>query len=272
MRATVVAVTMVFLAVVSAPADVGVLSIEEPDMSEVIDRTLTPSGTVKNFGVSEVTASFDVTCDIVDESMVTVYTSTVAHSGTIAAGATDVVTFVDAWLPTELGTYTVTMTTFLAGDANPGNDSLEIETEIAEHYGTGGPDEMGYEWIDSREPGGPVYDWIEISETGTSTIMYGVPSFAGDENFSEPIPFGFSFPFYGIDRTYMYVDTNGEILLADNGWYEPYPDSDWDSDGFFFNYVYPIPGFTQMPALVAPLWDDIKAIEGTGDTYFQTFG
>ena len=27
-----------------------------------------------------------------------------------------------------------------------------------------------------------------------------------------------------------------------------------------------------MPALVAPLWDDLEAIEGTGDTYFQTFG
>ncbi len=272
MRAAVVAVVMVFLAVVSAPADVGVLSIEEPDMSEVVDRVLTPSGTVQNFGGSDVTASFDVTCEIVDESMVTVYSSTVVHSGTIAPGATDVVTFIDTWLPTALGAYAVTMTTALAGDANPGNDAHEIETEIAEHYGTGGPDEMGYEWIDSGEPGGPVYDWIEISETGTSTIMYGVPSFSGDENFSEPIPFGFTFPFYGIDRTYMYVDTNGEILLADNGWYEPYPDSGWDSDGFFFNYVYPIPGFTQMPALVAPLWDDLKAIEGTGDTYFETFG
>ncbi len=272
MRAAAVAMVVVLLTVVSALADVGVLSIGKPGMSEVVDRAITPSGIVKNFSGSEVTASFEVTCEIVDESMVAVYSDTVVHSGSIAAGATDVVTFVDTWLPTELGVYTVTMATALAGDANPTNDSLEVETEVVEHYGTGGPDAMGYEWIDSGEPGGPVYDWIEISETGTSTIMYGVPTFAGDENFSEPIPFGFTFPFYGIGRTHMYVDTNGEILLTENGWYEPYPDSGWDSDGFFFNYVYPIPGFTQMPALVAPLWDDLEAIEGTGDTYFQTFG
>ncbi len=272
MKAGAVAVLIVLLTVASALADVGVLSIGEPDMSEVVDRAITPSGTVKNFGGSEVTASFEVTCEIVDESMATVYLDTVVHSGSMAAGATDVVTFVDTWLPTELGVYTVTMATALAGDANPANDSLEAETEIVEHFGTGGPDAMGYEWVDSWEPGGPVYDWIEISESGTSTIMYGVPTFFGDDNFSEPIPIGFTFPFYGIDRTHMYVDTNGEILLTENTWYEPYPDSGWDDDGFYFNYVYPIPGFSHVPALVAPYWDDLYATEGKGDVYFQTFG
>ncbi|MEA1971852.1 MAG: FlgD immunoglobulin-like domain containing protein, partial [Candidatus Cloacimonadota bacterium] len=132
----------------------------------------------------------------------------------------------------------------------------------------------GYQWIDSTEEGGPIYDWIEISETGTSAIMYGVPEFYGDDNFSEPIDFGFDFPFYGIDRTHFHVDINGEFLLTDNTWYHSYPDpyGIWQTDGNMFNYSYPIPGYVQMPALIAIYWDDLHADEGTGDIYFQTFG
>jgi hypothetical protein len=197
-------------------ADVGMLSIEIPAAYHLVNTEIFPSGTIKNFGTTDATTDFDISCEIVDSLSLIVYNSSIIHSGTFAAGATEVVTFTDAWIPTEIGNYVVMMATNLTGDEYPDNDSLSSETDIVQHYGTGGPDAFGYQWIDSDVEDGPEYNWIEISETGTSTIMYGVPEFHGDDNFSEPIDIGFNFPFYDIDRTYFYIDVNGEILLADN--------------------------------------------------------
>jgi len=254
------------------PIDVGMVSIEIPEDHYFLETEIYPSGTIMNYGTSDITDDFDVTCEIVDESSLVVYNSTIVYSGTIVPGAIEVIDFTDVWLPTEIGDYIVTMTTDLIDDANLNNDAFSIETEIVIHYGIGGPDEFGYMWIDSKVEGGPVYDWIEISETGMSAIMHGVPSFDGDDNFCEAIDFGFDFPFYGTDRSYFYVDTNGEILLAENGWTDPYPDPDWGQDGFSFNATFPIPGYTQMPGLVAVYWDSQRVNEGIGDIYYQTFG
>ncbi len=254
------------------PSDVGVLSIDNPVGFHRLDSEIVPSCTIKNFGGSEVTEDFPVECTITNQSTsAVVYTETVNFTNSLPASQTEQVNF-PVWQPTESGTYLVSMSTILTGDGDPTNDSLISSTDIVLHYGTGGPDLMSYRWIDSEEPGGPVYNWIEISSTGTSVVTYGVNAFAGDDNFSEPIPLGFDFPFYGINRTYFHADINGELLLAENNWYNPFPGSGWDNDGNIFNYHAPIPGYTEMPALIAVFWDDLFAEENTGDVYYQMFG
>ena len=256
--------------------DVGVLSVENPEQYSSIDTLVYPTFTIKNFGTDDITDNIQLNCEIRNSSGTLDYSALSSYSSGLAAGATDQVSFAGAWTPDTIGIYSVKIWTVLPSDVNTVNDTLITQTEVIRHYGTGGPDDFGYNWIDNYETGGPVYNWIEISETGESSIQYGFPYpyYYGDDNLSAPIPFGFAFNFYGIDRDSMYIDTNGEILLADNNWYNKYPGAyqNWGSDGNMFNYMYPIPGNTSMPALVSVFWDDLIVDENIGDVYFQTFG
>ena len=74
----------------------------------------------------------------------------------------------------------------------------------------GGPDAFGYSFIDSNEPGGPTYDFIDISGTGTQ--LTAGPTSGGnvdDGHYTVGLPF--TFPFYGQNYTTIYVSTNGHI-------------------------------------------------------------
>ncbi len=254
------------------PADIGVWSSGSPAGSILMNEAVNPNATLKNFGAGDITDPFVVSCLISDSDGSVVYSNNRTFSRPITAGSNDTVMF-PTWVPQTEGTYSVKFYTALAEDADTSNDTLTTSTEVVRHYGTGGPDLMSYQWIDSFEENGPEYNWIEISETGESVIMYGVNQFSGDDNISEAIPIGFDFPFYGINRNYFYTDINGTLFLADPvNWRKPYPALYWEDDGNIFNYMYTLPGYKNMPALVSVFWDDLEATEGTGDIYFQNFG
>ena len=53
----------------------------------------------------------------------------------------------------------------------------------------GGPDAYGYTWKDSNEPGGPAYQWIDITTTGTQVTGLGDDNFAGPFGFIDGFPF-----------------------------------------------------------------------------------
>jgi hypothetical protein len=100
----------------------------------------------------------------------------------------------------------------------------------------GGPDAFGYRWVDSDEPGGPAFDWVDI--TGVGTLL----PVTGDDATSAPVSLGISFPFYGSSFNTARICTNGFLSFTDAS-------TEYNNQGL------PNPG---APAnLVAPMWDDM---------------
>ncbi len=242
-----------------------------PMVMTYLDLEINPTFSIYNDGTGAMSSSFDVSCQIIDSQEEVFYEETATCEQTIGAGEAIEYTFPVACTPDMEGNYEITFTIDLE-DGDESNNEISAEFIVAQHYGEGGPDDFGYSWIDSETEDGPEYNWIDISSTGSSAIMYGVNAFYGDDNMSAPIEFGFGFPFYGSTYETFYVDTNGEMLLADNTWYQDYPNNGWGNDGNVFNWTYPIPGYSQMPALISVYWDDLEADEGVGDIYYETFG
>ncbi len=105
--------------------------------------------------------------------------------------------------------------------------------------GSGGPDMFGYRWKDSDEPGGPLFDWFDISGIGTP-----VPGLDSDDENVGPIDIGFSFPFYG--------NTFDTVRVCTNGWV-----SFTSTLTRFSNASLPTGGTTNPENLLAAFWDDL---------------
>ena len=103
-------------------------------------------------------------------------------------------------------------------------------------YNAGGPDQFGYYWVDSDEPGGPAFNWIDITNVGTEI------TWLGDDDNVGFFPIGFSFPFYGLSFNMFRFCTNGFISFTSTSY-------DWSND--------PIPNQSVFN-LIAPFWDDLN--------------
>jgi len=115
--------------------------------------------------------------------------------------------------------------------------------------GIGGPDDFGHYWIDSDEPGGPVFHWVDISAIGTPIAGLG------DDTNVGPFAIGFPFPFYGTYFTTFRFCTNGFISFTSTATTytnQPIPHAD----------VY---------NLIAPFWDDLTFVPG-GSAYYHFDG
>ncbi len=117
-------------------------------------------------------------------------------------------------------------------------DKLQADTRAGPPVteSRGGPDALGYRWVDSDEPGGPAFSWVDI--TGLTSPI----PLAGDDAISEPVPMGMTFPFYGTLFSSVRICTNGFLSFT-------------DASAAFDNQALPNAG---APAnLVAPMWDDM---------------
>uniref|UniRef100_A0A7C3UWZ2 T9SS type A sorting domain-containing protein n=1 Tax=candidate division WOR-3 bacterium TaxID=2052148 RepID=A0A7C3UWZ2_UNCW3 len=227
--------------------DVGVKGIIAPrGLVSFRSPSIVPKAIVRNHG--RLPQTFPVRCSIFGTGGVLRYASEVNVAG-LDSGAVDTIEFA-TWNISEIETCFVRMRTFLSGDEDTTNDAKSQTTIIIRAYFTGGPDEGFMRWIDSDTTGGPVYNWRDISQTGTP-----VPFPYFDDDVAR-IPIGFNFTFY--DRTYnrLTVGTNG-ALSFDSVYITLSNDS--------------IPNPAPPKNLIAALWDDLHCIQ-LGRVKYQTVG
>jgi subtilisin family serine protease len=131
--------------------------------------------------------------------------------------------------------------------------TFELEASIADPIPNppGGPDGFGYTFIDSNDFGGPPFNWIDISTSGTRLFLQ-------DDTFAFPINLPFNFNFYGTDCSQVAVSANGAI------YFQNVP----------LNYInYPIPtnSSSSPRSFIAVYWDDLNPITGSA-VYYQILG
>ena len=112
----------------------------------------------------------------------------------------------------------------------------------------GGPDPFGYTYMDSNEPGGPAYNFVDISATGTPVPL-------GDDDFAGPFNMDFFFNFYGTDQARYYVGSNG-FLSFGRGLTS-------------YSNQCPLPNTSTPNNLIAMHWDDLDPDSG-GTIYRQS--
>jgi hypothetical protein len=120
---------------------------------------------------------------------------------------------------------------------------------VAMPKSNGGPDGHGYRWMDSDEPSGPSYEWIDISSIGT------IPGTSDDGNYG-PFDLGFPFEFYGTEHT--------TVRICANGWlsFTSVATSLTNEE---------IPCDAEPNDLIAPFWDDLDPSSG-GNIYYYSDG
>jgi hypothetical protein len=130
------------------------------------------------------------------------------------------------------------------------DDSTPVAGTLIEVLNIGGPDCGGYTFIDSDEPGGPSFDWIEISGSGTNLNLT-------DDSWYYPINLPFSFDFYGAIHNQVAVGSNGTVHFVDR---------------------YMTLGNQCMPASVSGInefialyWDDLYP-SGSENVYYKVVG
>lgn len=117
------------------------------------------------------------------------------------------------------------------------------------------PDAQGYQLIDSAERYGPVYKFIDISESGTRLNL--------TDDGSAEIRFGFGFEFYGQTYYTATVSANGYISFGSS-------DNSYNPAGLAIPQPAGTPGW-QTPPFIAPWFDDLDPTAG-GAVYFEVQG
>ncbi|MCS7008305.1 MAG: glycoside hydrolase family 9 protein, partial [Chthoniobacterales bacterium] len=114
--------------------------------------------------------------------------------------------------------------------------------------------------ISSSTPGGPQYEWIDITSPGpnqgTAITSWGASSTLRDNAVSNTIDIGFSLPFYGQQRSQLRISTNG-FLTFNTATTDSVPSNT------------SLPSSASPGSLVAPWWDDLVLPANQGNVFYR---
>jgi hypothetical protein len=133
---------------------------------------------------------------------------------------------------TETLTVTNTGEALLIFAATACTSGIPTEDDL---LGPGEPDGFGYVWHDSNEPGGPEFDWVEISQIGTKLPL--------SRDGSEVVDLPFVFPFYREAKTSIQISSHGYMTFGTKG-------DAWSNK--------PIPTEDEPNDLIAVYWEDLN--------------
>ncbi len=123
-----------------------------------------------------------------------------------------------------------------------------VPTEVPLDVKGGGPDNYGYTWLDSNDPGGPSYDWLEIDPDsgGSGTALHFSPDYND------------GYVWVGLERPFwFYGQRFDSIAVSVNGWI-----SFVDGVESFYGTI---PSTSQPNGVVAALWRDLVFYNNYGD-------
>jgi len=130
----------------------------------------------------------------------------------------------------------------------PGRLTYQVRCTMDQSKSSGGPDDHGYSWIDSDDPEGPSYGWLDISNEGTSIAL-------DEDQSAGPFPIGFGFPFYDSVYTHFYLTSNGYITF--------------DAPSVI-SYNQQLPYYAMGTSAIAMFWDDLNpAADGHVFSYYD---
>jgi len=112
----------------------------------------------------------------------------------------------------------------------------------------GGPDAFGYIWVDSDEPNGPAFDWIDVQGVGTEVPQ--LVDEGSDDDFAGPFAIGFPFNYYGSVYTSFYISSNGFVGFG--------PTTSYNS-----RLNVPLPAESNPDNILAWCWDDLNPSDPT---------
>jgi|GEM_PF-2036423 len=126
-------------------------------------------------------------------------------------------------------------------------DTYSVYPEITTKSTSGGPDTYGYRWNDNYGSG-DAYNWNDISATGTEITG------RTDDGQGGPYNIGFTFNYYGNDKTQFYFCNNGYISFS--------------GDTCAYTNATIVTSGTPND-MIAPFWDDLYT---SGHVYYSTTG